>query len=99
MSSFESYLHKAIAAGVGAADLGCKKLGTLLDACAKHGEETLDKGRALNEELHRKCREAAAAASEASEAPAETVDLDAMTQEERDALLQRLLDRQEKKDG
>ena len=36
MDSIESYLRKLIVASVGAADLGCEKLGKLLDECVAH---------------------------------------------------------------
>ena len=53
MDSIESYLRKLIVASVGAADLGCEKLGKLLDECVARGEVTVEKGRVLNEELKR----------------------------------------------
>ena len=44
MDSIESYLRKLIVASVGAADLGCEKLGKLLDESAQgavviHGDD------------------------------------------------------------
>ena len=84
MDSIESYLRKLIVASVGAADLGCEKLGKLLDEC---GEVTVEKGRVLNEELKRTCKQAAA--KDADEKPA--VDVDAMSADERETLLQKLL--------
>ena len=51
---------KLIVASVGAADLGCEKLGKLLDQCVARGEVTVEKGRVLNEELKRTCKQAAA---------------------------------------
>ena len=45
MENVESYLRKLIVASVGAADLGCEKLGALIDECVKRGEVTLEKGR------------------------------------------------------
>ena len=59
MDSIESYLRKLIVASVGAADLGCEKLGKLLDECVARGEVTVEKGRVLNEELKRTCKQAA----------------------------------------
>lgn len=56
MDSIESYLRKLIVASVGAADLGCEKLGKLLDECVARGEVTVEKGRVLNEELKRTCK-------------------------------------------
>ena len=88
MDSIESYLRKLIVASVGAADLGCEKLGKLLDA---RGEVTVEKGRVLNEELKRTCKQAAA--RDADEKPA--VDVDAMSADEREALLQKLLAKKE----
>lgn len=86
MDSIESYLRKLIVASVGAADLGCEKLGKLLDECVARGEVTVEKGRVLNEELKRTCKQAA---KDADEKPA--VDVDAMSADEREALLQKLL--------
>lgn len=90
MDSIESYLRKLIVASVGAADLGCEKLGKLLDECVARGEVTVEKGRVLNEELKRTCKQAA---KNADEKPA--VDVDAMSADEREALLQKLLAKKE----
>lgn len=90
MDSIESYLRKLIVASVGAADLGCEKLGKLLDECVARGEVTVEKGRVLNEELKRTCKQAAKGAGEK---PA--VDVDAMSADEREALLQKLLAKKE----
>ena len=87
MDSIESYLRKLIVASVGAADLGCEKLGKLLDECVARGEVTVEKGRVLNEELKRTCKQAVAKG--AAERPA--VDVEAMSADEREALLQKLL--------
>ena len=87
MDSIESYLRKLIVASVGAAALGCEKLGKLLDECVARGEVTVEKGRVLNEELKRTCKQAAA--RDADEKPA--VDVDAMSADEREALLQKLI--------
>ena len=86
MDSIESYLRKLIVASVGAADLGCEKLGKLLDECVARGEVTVEKGRVLNEELKRTCKQAA---RDADEKPA--MDVDAMSADEREALLQKLI--------
>lgn len=91
MDSIESYLRKLIVASVGAADLGCEKLDKLLDECVARGEVTVEKGRVLNEELKRTCKQAAA--KDADEKPA--VDVDAMSADEREALLQKLLAKKE----
>ena len=96
MDSIESYLRKLIVASVGAADLGCEKLGKLLDECVARGEVTVEKGRVLNEELKRTCKQAVTkdeAAKDADEKPA--VDVDAMSADEREALLQKLLAKKE----
>ncbi len=90
MDSIESYLRKLIVASVGAADLGCEKLGKLLDECVARGEVTVEKGRVLNEELKRTCKQAA---KDADEKPA--VDVDAMSADERETLLQKLLAKKE----
>lgn len=89
MESMESYLRKLVVAGVGAADLGCEKLGALIDECAKRGEVTVEKGRALNEELKRKVKDAAPAVQQK---PA--VDVASLSPEEREALLDQLLELQ-----
>ena len=91
MDSIESYLRKLIVASVGAAALGCEKLGKLLDECVARGEVAVEKGRVLNEELTRTCKQAAA--RDADEKPA--VDVDAMSADEREALLQKLLAKKE----
>ena len=87
MDSIESYLRKLIVASVGAADLGCEKLGKLLDECVARGEVTVEKGRVLNEELKRTCKQAVT--KDEDEKPA--VDVDAMSADEREALLQKLI--------
>lgn len=86
MENLETYLRKMIVAGVGAADLGYEKLGELIDVCAKRGEITVEKGRALNEELKRKCKQPAADAQAKPE-----VNVADLSAEEREALLQKLL--------
>ena len=43
---------------MGAADLGCEKLGKLLDECVARGEVTVEKGRVLNEELKHNIKDA-----------------------------------------
>ena len=90
MDSIESYLRKLIVASVGAADLGCEKLGKLLDECVARGEVTVEKGRVLNEELKRTCKQAVT--KDEAEKPA--VDVDAMSAD-REALLQKLLAKKE----
>ena len=87
MDSIESYLRKMIIAYVGAADMGCEKLGKLIDECVARGEVTVEKGRVLNEELKRTCKQAVA--KDAAEKPA--VDVEAMSADEREALLRKLL--------
>ena len=76
-----------IVASMGAADLGCEKLGKLLDKCVARGEVTVEKGRVLNEELKRTCKQAVA--KDEGEKPA--VDVEAMSADEREALLQKLM--------
>ena len=87
MDAIEGYLRKMIIASVGAADMGCEKLGKLIDECVARGEVTVEKGRVLNEELKRTCKQAVA--KDAAEKPA--VDVEAMSADEREALLQKLL--------
>ena len=87
MDSIESYLRKMIIASVGAADMGCEKLGKLIDECVARGEVTVEKGRVLTEELKHTCKQAVA--KDAAEKPA--VDVEAMSADEREALLQKLL--------
>lgn len=90
MESVESYLRKLVVASVGAADLGCEKLGGLIDECVKRGEVTVEKGRALNEELKRKVKET-------PEAKKPAVDVASLSAEEREALLDQLLELQKDK--
>lgn len=89
MENVENYLRKLVVASVGAADLGCEKLGSLIDECVKRGEVTVEKGRALNEELKRKVKESAP-----TEEKKPAVDVASMSAEEREALLDQLLELQ-----
>ena len=89
MDSIESYLRKLIVASVGAADLGCEKLGKLLDECVARGEVTVEKGRVLNEELKR--YRYLLQTGELTLTLREDGSVDAMSADEREALLQKLL--------
>ena len=91
MDSIESYLRKLIVASVGEVDFGCERRGNVLGEWVARGEVTVEKGRVLNEELKRTCKQAAA--KDADEKPA--VDVDAMSADEREALLQKLLAKKE----
>ncbi len=86
MESMDNYLRKILAAGVGAAELGYEKLGDIIDECVKRGEVTVEKGRALNEELKRKCKDAVS-----GEGTAPEVDVAKLSAEERARLLEKLL--------
>jgi polyhydroxyalkanoate synthesis regulator phasin len=90
MESFDSYLRKSFVAGVGAADIGYEKLGSFVDECVKRGEVTVEKGRALNEELKHKCKDAVSSGGTASD-----FDLGSMSAEERAKLLEKLLSMQD----
>lgn len=88
MENKENYLRKFLVAGVGAAELSYEKLGGLIDECVKRGEVTVEKGRALNEELkHRRSEQAAEKKAEP--------DLSALSADERAQLLEKLLAMQE----
>lgn len=45
-------LHKLAMAGLGAATVAAEKTQEAIEALAKRGEETLEQGKALNEQLH-----------------------------------------------
>ena len=88
MESMDNYLRKILAAGVGAAELGYEKLGDIIDECVKRGEVTVEKGRALNEELKHKCKDAVSPDGNDS---GKVFDVSALTAEERAKLLEKLL--------
>ena len=86
MESIDNTLRKILVAGVGAADLGLEKLGEVIDECVKRGEVTIEKGRALNEELKRTCKDTAS-----NENSSENFDVSKLSDEERARLLEKLL--------
>ena len=88
MESFDTYLRKVFVAGVGAADIGYEKLGSFVDECVKRGEVTVEKGRALNEDLKHKCKDAVSPDGNDS---GKVFDVSALTDEERAKLLEKLL--------
>ena len=57
-------MRKVILAGVGAVALGAEKSQDLLEDLVKKGEETIEQGKTLNDELTRKVRETAESASD-----------------------------------
>lgn len=89
MENIDSYLRKILVAGVGAADIGCEKLGKFVDECVKRGELTVEKGRAMNEELKHKCRSGSKAAD---------IDLEKLSEQERAELLEKLMKMKENRD-
>lgn len=84
MESMDNTLRKILAAGIGATELGYEKLGEVIDECVKRGEVTVEKGRALNEELKRKCKDAVTPA-------AGGIDVTKLSDDERAKLLEKLL--------
>ena len=92
MEKGSDYLRKLVVAGVGAAELGYEKLGQVVDECVKRGEVTVEKGRALNEELKHKRAESAPADSEKSD-----INVEELSAEQRAKLLEKLLSMQEEK--
>ncbi|NCC67883.1 MAG: aspartyl beta-hydroxylase [Clostridia bacterium] len=87
MENIDTYLRKIFAAGVGAADIGYEKLGVFVDECIKRGEVTVEKGRALNEELKHRCKDAMSQDSERNA----SIDLEKLSDSERAELLEKLL--------
>lgn len=87
MENIDTYLRKILAAGVGAADIGYEKLGAFVDECIKRGEVTVEKGRALNEELKHRCKDAMSSDSERKA----SIDLEKLSDSERAELLEKLL--------
>ena len=85
MESMDNTLRKILAAGIGATELGYEKLGEVIDECVKRGEVTMEKGRALNEELKRKCKDAATPSA------AGGIDVTKLSDDERAKLLEKLL--------
>ena len=84
--NIDNYFRKVLAAGVGAAEISYEKVGAFVDECVKRGEVTVEKGRVLNEELKHKCQAAAD-----GDAKKTTVDVENLTEEERAALLEKLM--------
>ena len=91
MDAISEGLRKLILAGIGAVAATKEKSEVILDELVKKGELTVEQGKVLNEELKRTCKQAAA--KDADEKPA--VDVDAMSADEREALLQKLLAKKE----
>ena len=91
MDAISEGLRKLILAGIGAVAATKEKSEVILDELVKKGELTVEQGKVLNEELKRICKQAAA--RDADEKPA--VDVDAMSADEREALLQKLLAKKE----
>ena len=87
MDAISEGLRKLILAGIGAVAATKEKSEVILDELVKKGELTVEQGKVLNEELKRTCKQAAA--KDADEKPA--VDVEAMSADEREALLQKLL--------
>ena len=90
MEDLDGMIKKFFTAGVGAAELGYEKLGGVIDECVKRGEITVERGKALNEELKHKCKEAA-------EGKKAEIDVESLTADERAKLLEKMLSMQEDK--
>ena len=58
--------RKAFLLGVGAVAMGAEKTQSVVNDLVKKGEMTVEQGKAINEELHRKVSEAAADSSDAA---------------------------------
>ncbi|MCI1997521.1 hypothetical protein [Olsenella porci] len=58
--------RKAFLLGVGAVAMGAEKTQGVVNDLVKKGEMTVEQGKAINEELHRKVSEAAADSSDAA---------------------------------
>ena len=91
MDAISEGLRKLILAGIGAVAATKEKSEVILDELVKKGELTVEQGKVLNEELKRTCKQAVT--KDADEKPA--VDVDAMSADEREALLQKLLAKKE----
>lgn len=93
MEDMDNYLRKFLVAGVGAAELSYEKMGEIINECVKRGEVTVERGRALNEELKHKCKEAVSPDG----AKGADIDVEKLTADERARLLEKLLAMQEDK--
>jgi polyhydroxyalkanoate synthesis regulator phasin len=93
MEDMDNYLRKILVAGVGAAELSYEKMGEIINECVKRGEVTVERGRALNEELKHKCKEAVSPDGEKGA----DFDVEKLTADERARLLEKLLAMQEDK--
>ena len=91
MDAISEGLRKLILAGIGAVAATKEKSEVILDELVKKGELTVEQGKVLNEELKRTCKQAVT--KDEAEKPA--VDVDAMSADEREALLQKLLAKKE----
>ncbi|MDD3336674.1 MAG: hypothetical protein PHI98_14375 [Eubacteriales bacterium] len=58
MANFSEDLRKILMAGVGAVSTAAEKLPEALDTLAKRGEETLEQGKVLNEQLRHEIKQA-----------------------------------------
>ena len=56
--TFSDDIKKVIMAGVGAVSVAAEKVPETLDALAKRGEETLEQGKVLNEQLRHEIKQA-----------------------------------------
>ena len=84
-------LRKLAMAGLGAATVAAEKTQEAIETLAKRGEETLEQGKALNEQLHHDVQATVAPkADTSSEMDAVLKALEALTSEQRATVLERL---------
>jgi polyhydroxyalkanoate synthesis regulator phasin len=81
-------LNKLFLAGVGAVAMGAEMSGALIDELVKKGEETVEQGKSLNEELSKKAMDTVDSTHDAFlKARMQT-----MSDEEREAFVARIID-------
>lgn len=94
LAELENDIKKVFLAGVGAVALTAEKSEELVRELVKKGELTMEQGKALNEELKYKMKNAAA---DVKAAVMPSMDIERMTPEQRDELRRKLdaLDQQD----
>lgn len=92
-------LRKLIVAGIGAVSLGADKAEELFAECLKRGEKTVAQGKELNEELKRKSKNIEQnVVSLCNDKLSHKIDVESMSDDDREALLNKLLAMKEKQD-
>ncbi len=82
MTQIEELFKNLAMAGIGAVAIGYEKGQKIVDELIKRGEMTVEEGKVFNEELQRRLKKEPPKAAD--------VDVDAMSPEERAALLKKL---------